>query len=122
MPMYACFDGDEDIVVEVGTSDDWRAFREWGTTIQPYAKFSEIDYLSSYGYSESLSLLETQLINAIDLAIDARVRSTIHKLLDAIGERVNEYSRLVLREHPFAQEEALRDEAPMAKSPPSSSS
>ena len=68
--MYACFDGDEDIATKVATDEDWQAFCRWGTSIQPYAKYSKVDYLCSYGYSESLGLLETQLINAIDLAID----------------------------------------------------
>lgn len=101
MIMYACFDGDEEIAAEVASEEDWRAFCEWGTSIQPYSKYSEIDYLCSYGFSESLGLLETQLINAIDLAINARVRSTVHNLLDVIGERINENSRLVLTDQPL---------------------
>ncbi len=101
MTMYACFDGDEDIAAEVATAEDWRVFCRWGTSIQPYSKYSEVDYLCSYGVSENLGLLEAQLINAIDLAIDARVRATVHNLLDVLGERINENSRLIIQDHPL---------------------
>lgn len=101
MTMYACFDGDEDIVAEVATEEEWQAFRAWGTSIQPYAKFSEIDYLCSYGVCEALAVLETQLIDALDLAVDARVRRIVHALLDVVGERLNEHSRLVVQDRPL---------------------